>query len=194
MNSTKLVFKNWFHFNFLLLLLFAFGHFFCSQEDCVLFKMPGTLWEGRFLPSSLHFSIKRSPQLTVSLWSHRSVVVLFPERTVPRKDRHHKDTVQVSWGYSWCSACIPRWSNPVAVGCAVTPISGKGGKAGSVSVQLPRWGCAEDLLLQQVLTHRMFCDKALVGVTPTLHKVSALGTKSCADLQSFESAKFSPKM
>lgn len=126
MNSTKLVFKNWFHFNFLLLLLFAFGHFFCSQEDCVLFKMPGILWEGRFLPSSLHFSIKRSPQLTVSLWSHRSVVVLFPERTVPRKDRHHKDTVQVSWGYSWCSACIPRWSNPVAVGCAVTPFQGRG--------------------------------------------------------------------
>lgn len=120
MNSTKLVLKNWFHLTFLilLLLLFAFGHFFCSQEDCVLFKMPGTLWEGRFLPSSLHLSIKRSPQLTVSLWSHRSVVVLFPERTVPRKDRHHKDPVPVSRGCSWCSARVPR-SNPLAVGCAV---------------------------------------------------------------------------
>lgn len=119
MNSTKLVLKNWFHFNFknfiLLLLLFAFGHFFCSQEDCVLFKMPGTLWEGSFLPSSLHLFIKRSAQLTVVSQICGSAI---PRRTVPRKDRHHKDPVQISWGYSWCNARVPRW-NPIAVGCAV---------------------------------------------------------------------------
>lgn len=175
MNSTKLVLKNWFHFNFfyflLLLLLFAFGHFFCSQEDCVLFKMPGTLWEGRFLPST-------SPirDLPNSLCSHRSVVLLFPEGLCQGRTgitrilfRYLEDT----------AGAMPE--SPGQSPRAVAVLSRAGGKGWFSVRAAPEHELSRTLLLQHGLLHSRFSDKALVGATPALHKVSASGTKSCAD-------------
>lgn len=43
------------------MLIFAFGHFISSQEDCVLFKMPGTSEKGGFSPASCSSPLRDPP-------------------------------------------------------------------------------------------------------------------------------------
>lgn len=63
------------------MLIFAFGHFISSQEDCVLFKMPGTSEKGGFSPASCSSPLRDPPTHCVY------VVSQIRGCAIPRKDR-----------------------------------------------------------------------------------------------------------
>lgn len=84
----------------------------------------------------------------------------------------------------------PKVKPPVAVAV----LSRAGGKGWFSVSAAPEHELSRTSAPSAALLRRRFCDKALVGATPTLHNVSASGVKSSADLLWFESAKSGPKM
>lgn len=193
MNSTKLVLKNWFHFIFFIILFYycyflPLGICFAHKMIVCCLRCLEPSEKGGFSPAPCTSPLRDLPNSAclcglTDLWLCYSLKGLCQGRTgITRILFKYPEDTAVQCQSPQVKACSSGLCCP-----------GQGQKGCAVSVQLLslRWA---DLLLLQGLIHSRFCDKALVGVTPTLHKVSALGAKSCADLQWFESAKSGPKM
>lgn len=172
MNSTKLVFKNWFHFNFYYYYYYycyflPLGISFAHKRIVCCLRCLEPSEKGGFSPTPCTSPLRDLPNSLClcglpDLWLCCSQKGLYQGRTGITRI-----LFQVSWGFSWCTACVSRWSNPVAVGCAVTPFQGRGKRlvqcqCSSLDDVHRRSTPSADVDPQE------FCDKALVGITPSL--------------------------